>query len=309
MASFRTGAEASKGKRMTERGAGWLPVAVALAVVVLWGATPVITKLAAAEIDPLIVGLMRTILGGIAAGPLALGLRIAPPRGRNWLPLLLSGFCGFVAFPILFTFGQRLTSAMHGGLILAALPIFTGLYAALIERRQPTRRWWAGCAVAFAGEVLLILGRMPASAGQASLLGDLLVLLASLFASMGYVAGARLTQAGYASLGTTLWGITAGAIAVAPALPFATGGEWLPSASPVAWGAVAVLAWLTSILGYIGWYWALGHGGIARMGTIQFLQPLSGLVLAFFLLGERPTLVLVIATVLILAGVVVARRR
>jgi drug/metabolite transporter (DMT)-like permease len=39
------------------------------------------------------------------------------------------------------------------------------------------------------------------------------------------------------------------------------------------------------------------------------MQPLSGLVLAFFLLGERPTLPLAIATVLIFLGVVVARRR
>jgi len=37
--------------------AAWLPLAVALAVVVLWGSTPVATKLAAREIDPLLVGM------------------------------------------------------------------------------------------------------------------------------------------------------------------------------------------------------------------------------------------------------------
>ena len=37
--------------------------------------------------------------------------------------------------------------------------------------------------------------------------------------------------------------------------------------------------------------------------------PISGLVLAFFLLGERPTPALILATVLILAGVIIARRR
>jgi drug/metabolite transporter (DMT)-like permease len=72
---------------------------------------------------------------------------------------------------------------------------------------------------------------------------------------------------------------------------------------------VAFIAWVTSILGYVGWYWALAHGGIARIGTIQFLQPLSGLVLAFFLLGERPTYILAVATVMILGGVVIAWRR
>ena len=126
---------------MTGRGAGWLPIGIALAVMVLWGATPVITKLAVREIDPVVVGLMRTILGGIAALPLVLLLRIAPPQGRLWLPLVLSGFCGFIAFPIIFTVGQRMTSAMHSGLILAMLPILTGLYVAIIERKRPAARW------------------------------------------------------------------------------------------------------------------------------------------------------------------------
>lgn len=287
----------------------WLPLLVALAVVVFWGATPVATKLAATEIDPLLVALFRTVCGGIVALPVLLLMGVKPPRDRRlWGPLLLSAFCGFVAFPLLFTYGQRLTSAMHGGLILAMLPVLTGLYAALIERRRPAGRWWAGCLVAFAGEVLLIGGRGLDSGASASLAGDALVVVACLFASLGYVLGGRLAQAGYASLGTTLWGIVAGSVMVAPLLPWALA-DGLPSASPVAWGSVLFLALVSSILGYIGWYWALGAGGIARIGTIQFLQPLSGLVLAFFLLAERPSLVLGVATVLILTGVIVAQRR
>jgi drug/metabolite transporter (DMT)-like permease len=81
------------------------------------------------------------------------------------------------------------------------------------------------------------------------------------------------------------------------------------AASWVAWAALADLALVVSILGYVGWYGSLGRGGIARMGTIQFLQPISGLALDFLLLGERSTATLAIATVLTLAGVVIARRR
>jgi len=267
----------------------------------------VVTKLATAELDPLFIGLGRTLLGGLAALPLAAVLWSGPPPRRLLLPFALSAFGGFIAFPVMFSFGQRLTSAMHGGLILAALPIFTGLYAAAIERRGPSGRWWLGCAVAFAGEIVLI-GSRSATGGAGSLGGDLLVLLAALFASLGYVAGARLAQAGYASLGATLWGIMAASLMVAPTLAIASGGA-LPAASWVAWAALGYLALVVSILGYVGWYWSLGRGGIARMGTIQFLQPISGLALAFLLLGERPTATLAIATVLILAGLVFARRR
>jgi drug/metabolite transporter (DMT)-like permease len=288
---------------------GWLPVAVAIAVVIVWGASSVLTKVAAREIDPVVVGLSRTVLGGIVAAPLALAFQIPLPKREHWAAFAISAFCGFIGFPILFTIGQRMTSAMHGGLILAVLPIFTGLVAAAVERSRPAGRWWLGSAIAFAGEVILVAGRSPNGAAASSLPGDLLILLASLLAASGYVAGARLSQARYASLGATLWGIAAASLIVLPGLPIANAGWSLPAASPLAWAAVACLAWVISIMGYIGWYWALGQGGIGRMGTIQFMQPLSGLVLAFFLLGERPTWALGIATVLILLGVVVARRR
>ena len=66
---------------------------------------------------------------------------------------------------------------------------------------------------------------------------------------------------------------------------------------------------VTTILGYVGWYWALAKGGIARIATIQFFQPISGLILAAILLGEQLTLPLAIASAVILAGVYLAQRR
>jgi len=72
---------------------------------------------------------------------------------------------------------------------------------------------------------------------------------------------------------------------------------------------VIFLATVTSIVGYVGWYWALARGGIQRIATIQFLQSISGLILAAWLLGEEFTLPLVIASIAILAGVTITQRR
>ena len=135
------------------------------------------------------------------------------------------------------------------------------------------------------------------------------MIASSLLASVGYVAGAKLSQSHYPSLGSSLWGASTASIVLLPLLPVVNGGWSLPAAGPTAWGAIAFLAWISSILGYIGWYWALARGGIARIATMQFLQPLSGLVLAFLLLGERASVTLVMAAILILSGVVVAGRR
>ena len=99
--------------------------------------------------------------------------------------------------------------------------------------------------------------------------------------------------------------------AMVPAILMAAtvaGGGW-PSAGWLSSGAVTYLASVTTILGYIGWYWALAKGGIARIGTIQFFQPVSGLVLAALLLDERMTFSLLVASIVILAGVWITQRR
>jgi drug/metabolite transporter (DMT)-like permease len=286
------------------------PILVAGLIMIIWGATPVATRLAVADLDPLFVGLLRTVFAGALALPIALALRQRLPKGgRGWLLLAVSGASGFIVFPLLYSFGQRDTSAMHGGMILAALPIFTGTYAALVERRRPSARWLVGCVIALSGECALIAFRSGSGGAEPTLGGDLLVLVSALVVAAGYVAGARLSQTGYSSLATTLWGVALSAIVSAVITAIAVAGDGWPSAGWLSWTAVLYLAGITTILGYIGWYWALARGGIARIATIQFFQPVSGLVLAALLLGERMTLPLLAASIVILAGVWVAQRR
>jgi len=66
---------------------------------------------------------------------------------------------------------------------------------------------------------------------------------------------------------------------------------------------------LSSLVGYALWFWALGHGGIARIGSLQFAQPVMTLVLATLILAEAVTSTLVLSGVIILAGTWLAQRR
>lgn len=285
-----------------------VPVAIAIAVMVVWGATPIATRLALDDLSPLLVACLRTVVAGLVAIPLLAGMRQGLPVNTRSRKLLgISAAVGFVVFPVVYTVGQQRTSALHGVMILAALPIFTGLYAALVAHRAPRAGWLAGCAVALVGEVVLIAGR-GASASDATLAGDLLVLAAALCVSAGYVAGAMLPPRGLSSLATTLWGVLLGTFVLAPLLIALLARDGIPDADPTAWGAVLFLAVVTSILGYLGWYWALDRGGIARIATLQFLQPVSGFVLAALVLGEHVTAPIAVGSALIVTGIVIAQR-
>jgi drug/metabolite transporter (DMT)-like permease len=285
------------------------PAVVAVLVMVVWGATPVATRLATEDLEPLVVAVLRTVLAGIVAVPLIAGSGLRPPSSRRSRVLLaVSAVAGFVFFPVVYTLGQERTSAMHGVGILAGLPVFTGLYAACVARRWPGRWWLVGCALALVGEAVIIAIRSSGSGGDTSLVGDLLVLAAALVVSLGYVAGALLVPRGFSSAATTYWGVFLGAVVLAPLGVGLFLVDGVPHADASAWGAVVFLAVVTSIVGYVGWYWALAHGGITRIAPLQFLQPLSGLALAAIVLDERLTWPLAVGAAAVIGGVTIARR-
>lgn len=280
-------------------------VAAALVAVVLWGASPVAAKVAVSSMPVLAVVFLRTVLGGVAALPVALLLRVPfPQSSQHRALLLLSGFCGFVGFPLLFTLGVERTSANHASMILACLPIFTGAIAMMWDRRRPKFLWWAGCAVAFAGEFLLISNYSDdVGTGAPTVFGDGLILVSNLFASLGYVAGGRLQRDGYPATGTTFWGVILFGVLLLPCAPFFLSGVDFGGVPRDAWFAVLYLAVGVTIVGYMLWYWSLGRGGIERVGLFQFLQPVSGVILAWVLLGEHLTSGFMLASAVILVGV------
>jgi drug/metabolite transporter (DMT)-like permease len=286
------------------------PLVIAAFAVTLWGLTPVATKIAVGVADPVLVGILRMTLAGAIAWPAILLFGFAPPRDGRLLGLLaVSCVCGMILFPLLFTVGQRLTSASHAALILAAQPIFTGLIAAAVERRLPPRTWWWGSLVALLGEAGLLFEHSSSAGGEATLLGDLVVLGSGIVACGGYVAGGRLQQASYPALASSSWGAAIASLVLAPAIPFLATLTELAAIPTLAWVAVLQLALGSSILAYAAWYWALGMGGIGRIGVMQFFQTPVGVAVAILFLGEPLTLSLLLSAAAILAGVYVAQRR
>jgi len=285
----------------------WAVFFAAFGAVLLFGGSAIATKVALSAIAAIDVAILRTVIGGLFAILLALALKIRLPAssGQKAL-LLLSGFCGFIVFPLMFTVGVKLTSANHATMILAILPVLTGAIAMLWDRQKPRSLWWLGCAIAFAGEVLLLYE--PDSTVQASLEGDLLVWVSTLFASLGYVAGARLQRMGYSSRGTTFWGVGMFALVLLPVAPFVLDFGSLQIAGSYAWSGLIYQSIVVTIVAYILWYWALGTGGIARVGLFQFLQPVSGVILAWLILAETLSFNFIAASAIIMFGVLLAFR-
>lgn len=282
----------------------------AAGTVIIWGGSPVVTRVAVDIVDPLLVGLMRTILAGIVAVPIALMMRLpapglsAPRNLRRTALLILAAVSGFVGYPILVSFGLEHTTASNAGLIMACLPVLTASIAFAVDRQMPPLAWCGGALIAFAGEFALIHFRFGAGEGESALLGDLLVFAACCCAATGYVAGARLSRH-VSSWSTTFWGVGLGALLVLPILIFMGGVPMLGDIGWHGWLALLYLALVVSVVAYVAWYWALANGGEARAGGFQFAQPLVTVALAVGFLNEPLTPALILTGLAILAGIAI----
>jgi drug/metabolite transporter (DMT)-like permease len=269
---------------------------------VIAAGTYLAAKRALSELSPFELALVRFGLTGIFYAVLVARNRVPISRRDLWGLALL----GVVAIPVnqgFFLYGMSLTTPGHGALLYALTPIFVFLLARwrLGERTTPWKL--TGIAIAFAGVVVVLLGRgaLGAAGAAQGLLGDLFILLAvvawAIFAVGGKVYaeryGVRIT------IGTLVY------------LPFGLAvSSWssFERLSAVGWGSVAYLTVLTSIVAYLIYYWAMKKTDASRVAIWSNLQPVLTAVAAWAIYGEPITPTFMVGGAMVLTGVVLTER-
>ncbi len=282
---------------------------IALIAVLLYGLTPLFTKLAVGTAEGVTVGILRAIV----AAPLAVAFIVAanlrlPWYGNDKWLLIVSGLGGLAAFPILFSWGVQLTTAGHAAAGTASGAVMAGVLSACLNRRWPSLNWWTGTAVGSGGALLLIWEAVGFEVSGVTWQGDALV-FAGMFAGVtGYIAGAKLTRTAGA-VAVTMWSVVVAALVLIPILVWQSSAPALAAIDLTGWGSILALAWGTTIGAYVLWNRAMADGGVARIGSLQLLQPVIGISVAPLFLNEPLTLTLALATAITLVGVVLVQKR
>lgn len=237
------------------------------------------------------------------------GAPVLPRQGRGLLAL--AGLC--FALDLCFWHASiALTSVANATLLANLTPIVVVLFYWLVLRQRPTPRFAFGAALALAGAAGLALGSRSAVAASASaaggtaLLGDVYGVITA-FAYAGYllaVARARDTTGGL----QVMFASTAVATVITGGVALATG-ETLWPATGIGWAVLAGLALLVHVVGQGGIVWALGQLPAPLSSVVILIQPVVAAGLGWWWLGEALGLLDVLCAGLVLAGVLIARRR
>jgi drug/metabolite transporter (DMT)-like permease len=182
-------------------------------------------------------------------------------------------------------------------------PVLIALLAGMLLGEGFPRRLLVGCAVAFAGAV--VIGLATSERGVTAGLGAVLCLVAAVAYAAGVIAQKPLLQRSSA-LGVTFLACAIGAVAC---LPFAAG-----LAREAARADAGTLAWAVYLgifptaVGFSTWAYALARTSAGRMGATTYLVPPLAILLGWLALGEAPPALALAGGLLCLAGVYITRR-
>jgi drug/metabolite transporter (DMT)-like permease len=289
-----------------------MPFSVLLALlgqVLVASGTFLVAKVTLQQFDALALAQLRYVLasGGLL-GLLAARGEFRPARMRgSWGALALLGIAGTTLNQTLFLVGLHGTTPAHAALLYAATPILVLLLAWARGQERPTPGRVAGVGLAFGGVLFLLLGR-GLTFDRRWLGGDAVVFLA-VVAWAVYTARGKELIARLGALPTTAWAMALGSLVYLPiGLPALARQDWT-RVSTMGWVGLLYLAFLTSVLSYLLWSWALARVLASRVAVFTNLQPLVTALLAWAVLGEPLTLHFAFATLAVLAGVWMAERR
>ena len=240
------------------------------------------TRVAVAELDPLVVAAGRAVVAAVLAALVLAATRSALPRGAQWARLAVVAVGVVVGFPLLTSLALTTAPAAHGAVVVGLLPAATAVAAVVRTGERPGRRFWAA---ATAGALAVVVFTAAGSGGLGGLhLSDLLLLGAVALGALGYAEGGMLSR----ELGawqTICWALLVALPAMAVLTAVGADGAW-PTATPGAWAAFAYLSAVSMFLGFFAWYRGLAIGPMTQVSQVQLVQPVLTLVWSAALLGE-----------------------
>jgi drug/metabolite transporter (DMT)-like permease len=278
-----------------------------LAVVLIWGLNLTIVKVALLEVLPLAFNAVRFALATLTL--LLLLRRSGESYGtsrKDGLKLAGLGLIGHTAYQIFFIEGLAKTTASHTALIFGITPVIVAILSLILGHEHVTWAGWAGAALAFGGEYLIIAGKAPSGGPAPSPLGDLLVLAAAVCWCL-YTVLARPLLARHSPLKVTAISMTWGFLGM---LPFC-----VPSIGRQDWRAVTLKVWAATgysflfalVISYILWYRSVHKVGNVRTAVYSNLVPVTGTLAGWIFLGERLYPALGLGAAAIFAGIALTR--
>lgn len=267
-----------------------------------WGLQQVAIKIANHGISPILQSGIRSIGATILVGILMIVRRepLMERDGTLWWGIA-AGLL-FAAEFLLIYVGLGFTNASRAVIFLYLSPFVVALGAQIFIPNERLRRIQViGLCCAFTG-IMVAFGESVSLPTHRMLIGDAMLALAAVLwgATTVMIKASPLSK--IAPSKTLLYQLVVSAVTL-PLGSLAIGEPGIVSMTPLIVGSIVYqIVWIAFIT-YLAWFWLLTHYPASRLASFTFLTPLFGVIAGGIILHEPITHLLLIALVLVGAGI------
>src|SRR5690349_7315017 len=211
------------------------------------------TRIAVASIDPVVVGVGRSVLGALIAIGYLLAVRAPWPTRHQLQGIAVVALGAAVGFGWFSSEALRTVSATHGSIVIGLLPMLTAVFGVLRTSARPRPLFWLATA---AGTAVVVWYAAAGVRTDALGAGDAYLVIALVLAAAAYAEGGRLAQTMPGGQ-VIAWGLVA-ALPLSVPLTVAAllRSPFTPSAESLI--ALAYMAVFSVFVGMILWYRGMG---------------------------------------------------
>lgn len=283
--------------------AKYSPVGLALLAAFLFGLNAPFSKLLLGELSPMLMVAFLYLGAGLGIAFLQLFFKQRQQEAKltkKELPWVISMILLDVVAPFLLMCGLRLTTSANASLLFNFEMVATAFFALIFFHETIGKRMWLSISCITLASIGLSVDFLNLSVWRFSW-GGLLVLLACCSWGLENNCTRQIADKSPADI-VIIKGIGSGLTALVIAF---LQGEKLPQLlAPILWTLVlGFVAYGLSIYLYVK---AQRYLGAARTSAYYATAPFMGVVLSFMVLGEKPTEGLLLASGLMIIGVVIA---
>jgi O-acetylserine/cysteine efflux transporter len=248
-----------------------------------WGATFVVYKSLPASLDYETIVTLRFGIAAVGAMLIWPWLRGPAPQGEQLVRTLALGVVVFVIGHRLQVLGNALGTAGNSAVLMAFEPVMASIAAAFFLREHVPARRWVAFALSVAG-VLLLNGIWQPDFRWMGLGASALIITSFLGETAYSIVGKPIIQRAdpVKTLGLAL---IAGLI-----VNIALCGDKVAAATRAlplnAWLLLGFMGIIATLAGYAAWFFVLRDTDVNLVALTVFIQPLAGVPLAVWVLGE-----------------------
>lgn len=220
---------------------------------------------------------------------------------RQWGAAAVVGVALLLGGNGLVSIAERRVASGPSAVVIATVPIWAALFAAVGARERIHRRHAVGLALGLAGVVVLVAG---SGGGKVDAVGVLELIVAAMSWAAGSVWSRTAPLPRRPLVMTAMQMICGGVACFVVGLARGEVATVHLSAVPArTWIAVAYLIVFGSMVAYTAYVWLLGNAQLSLVTTYAYVNPLVAVLLGVALLGESFTARTGIATIVIVIGV------